>query len=378
MSTEPRLVQIVSKPVAPPWDDSGKNIVKELVDHAGRYAYRIMSVAGYTHPSPLVASEPLYGDPGSYSPGIGQNLRALGRAIRPGKAALLHFFFAPNPVSSWGGRTARLLSGRWTVQTVSSAPRSWKGVGSLLFADRIIVLSEHSKRRLLAEGVKESRVRMVRPGITPVDVSEERRILAQRKIGVQEAQPTILYPGDLEFSSAAETIAASLPEIGRALPKVKMIFACRPKTPAARVKEELLKERLAASGCLERTVLLGKVDDMPALLAAASLVVLPADDLYAKMDIPLVILEAMSLGVPVLVADAAPLNEAVADEAGAAVPAHDSSALASAVIQLLSNPDRLRKTGEKGRTVFQERFLAGRMAAEVELVYDELTEAIGR
>ena len=373
------LIQMVSKPVAPPWDDSGKNIVKAQIDCARNYAYRIMSTSDFDHDSESVECEGIYGDAGTYSPGYMQNLKALRRALFSSGASLLHYFFAPNPVSSTAGGIVKMLGRIPCVQTVSSAPRSWEGIRKLLFADRIIVLSEYSRTRMLSAGIEKERVCLVPPGITDITHSPERA----RKIRAREIRARIstdpdlrliIYPGDLEFSSAAKTIMSDLPAMIEKFPSLVMVFACRKKTPAAAGVEEKLKHDLSAAGLMKNCRFVGRVDNIHDMLAASDIVILPADDLYAKMDIPLVLIEAMQLGRCVLVADSAPLNETVGSDAGFLVEPGKAGALASAITELLSSPDKIRIAGDKAAVFAENTYSAQRMTRDIELIYDEILE----
>ena len=110
------------------------------------------------------------------------------------------------------------------------------------------------------------------------------------------------------------------------------------------------------------------------MLAASDIVILPADDLYAKMDIPLVLIEAMWLGRCVLVADSAPLNETIGSDAGVLVEPANAGALASCISELLSSPDRMRIAGEKAAVFAQKTYSAQRMTRDIELIYDEILE----
>src|SRR5690606_24505548 len=49
--------------------------------------------------------------------------------------------------------------------------------------------------------------------------------------------------------------------------------------------------------------------DIIALLASASAVLFPVDDLWGKVDLPIVLLESMDIGVPVIVLDKGPLRD---------------------------------------------------------------------
>ncbi|NLT55944.1 MAG: glycosyltransferase [Actinomycetales bacterium] len=85
-----------------------------------------------------------------------------------------------------------------------------------------------------------------------------------------------------------------------------------------------------------------------ARIARASVFVLPS----ARDAFPMVVVEAMSVGVPVVVTEACGLAPMIAEAgAGTIVPADDPAALAAAVEGLLADPALARKSGENGRAL---------------------------
>lgn len=363
---------MISKPVVPPWDDSAKNIVRDQVSKGGRYAYHVLTARGVAPPAPGVICEPIYGDGGTYAAGLRQNLRVFTRALRPRGASLYHYFFAPNPLTSRMGRLLRLTSRVPSVQTICSAPASFERAAGLLFTDVAIVLSADTLRRFVAAGVPESKLRLIRPGIpalAPLAPERKREVREGHGLG---PGPLVIFPGDYEFSDAARTVEAAVPLLAAGRPDVTVVFACRIKREASRAIEQGIRERLEAAGHGARVRFFPKVADMPSLAGAADVVVMPAESLYAKMDAPLVLLEAMSQGVPLVLADVPPLDEILAMGAGLGVRPGDPSGLTEAMLRLLGDEACRAETGAAGSRAVRAHFSAGSMAAAVEAIYDEL------
>jgi phosphatidylinositol alpha-1,6-mannosyltransferase len=365
---------MVSKPVAPPWNDSSKNLVKDLALAGTRFRYRVLTARGYALPARVV-SEPLYPEgAGAHTPPLIQNLRVLSRLLRHDDAALAHFFFAPNPRTSLAARLALRLRPRRTVQTVCSTPASYARVDRLLFADRVVVLSSDTDRRLVEAGVDPKRLAVIPPGIEVPDCpSPGERRDARRRNGLPLDRPVIIYPGDYQFSRAADTFARAIPLLADV--PATFVFACRIKQPASLVEEARIRSLLAASGALGRVRMLREVADVQDLLRACDLCVLPAESLYAKMDLPLVLLEAMALGVPVVVSSAPPLVEILHGDVGVAVSPQDAAELAAAIRLLLATPDRLRQLGENARAEVEARYAIHHVARQYEDLYQELIRA---
>lgn len=363
-------VLMVSKPVAPPWNDSTKNLVRDIVAHPSQLTFHVLTTPGFTPQGPNVVAEPIYRTAGRYAPGLRANLRVFGRLLSPGDHALYHFFFAPNPRSSTAGRLAMRLRRRPSVQTVCSLPRTVEGSARLLFADRVVTVSEFTRARLEAEGVPD--VRAILPGLPAADpLPEAARRRCREALSLGHG-PLVLFAGDYEFSAAASTFAGALLRLAPSRPDTRFVFACRIKTPAARAAEAAIMAQVRAAGLSDRVTFLNEQQDMRSLVASADLQVLPADSTYAKMDLPLVLLESLREGVPVVVADVAPLNEVLQGDVGAAVPPRDPEALAAAMAELLDDPARRRAQGERCVELARTTFSAARMAEQYQQVYREL------
>ena len=126
-------------------------------------------------------------------------------------------------------------------------------------------------------------------------------------------------------------------------------------------------EAMARSlGVSDRVRFLGRRSDVGDLLAVADLFVLPS--LYEGL--PLSVLEAMSLGVPVIASRIGGTDEAVVnDETGLLVDPGDSRGLATAIRSLLERPEEARRFGNAGRERMQREFTAAVMAERTQEVY---------
>jgi glycosyltransferase involved in cell wall biosynthesis len=95
--------------------------------------------------------------------------------------------------------------------------------------------------------------------------------------------------------------------------------------------------------------------------------------------LPLVVLEAMAAGLPVVGTCVTGTSEAVVDDVtGRLVPPgrltgpSDASELVAAITQVLEDPVRAAQWGAAGRAMVERDFNAARMAAETAKVYQEL------
>jgi len=369
-ASAPRVL-FVSKPIAPPWHDGSKNLVRDVASFLRRASPTVLTVPGAPAIGERVAMEPVYASSGRFAPGVRANARVLRRLLTGDPHDAWHFFFAPNAASSTAARVAhatrRALGWRGKVfQTVASVPRRFEGAAQLLFGDVVVVLSEHTRARFIGAGIEASRMRVVPPcAAAPRQVSDEERAKTREAHGLGDG-PVVLYPGDYEVSVGADTVARAVRTIAQAVPEARVVFACRPKTKDAHGARARIERELAEDELAQYTRHVGELPDLAPLLAVASVVVFPVDDLYGKVDLPLVLLEAIAAGVPVVVARGGPLE--ALDGAARYVEPGDAEALAREVLAIVRDDGRAGELADRGRAAWTQRYRPEVVAA----AYDDL------
>ncbi len=122
-------------------------------------------------------------------------------------------------------------------------------------------------------------------------------------------------------------------------------------------------------GLAKAVVFLGHRDDIPDLLAALDIFVLPSH----REGVSLALLEAMAAGLPVIATKVGGLPEVVIHEkTGLLVPAADAEALAQALGRLLEDPSYAKNLGQNARQHVQTYFSIERLGRDINEIYDEL------
>lgn len=101
-------VLLVSKPLAPPWNDSGKNWARDIARFASAgVVHHVMVPRGSDAllGTPNVVPEPIYRAQGAFSPAVLEKSRALAQLLRR-TCDVVHLCFAPNPQSNHLARAA--------------------------------------------------------------------------------------------------------------------------------------------------------------------------------------------------------------------------------------------------------------------------------
>jgi glycosyltransferase involved in cell wall biosynthesis len=205
-----------------------------------------------------------------------------------------------------------------------------------------------------------------------VPTEEVKTLLTQRQ-GVPAGKVSVI-PYALEqqlYTPSSPTAAAALRALHGLEGRKLVVAACRlnPEKGLEHllaafqlVKGEVLGARLALLGTgprdavlrrlaldlglKEEVLFLGWQDNVLDWLAAADVVVQPSEcESYCQ-----VLVEAMAVGTPVIMTPVGAAPEIIgADERGRLVPKRDAEALARALIELLSQPDKARVLGLAGQ-----------------------------
>lgn len=290
-------------------------------------------------------------------------LRRLLRALRPdlvhthsSKAGLL-------------GRLAARLEGVPAIHTAHSWAFSdgipWRRKALAIpmeavaarFTRRFIVVSEADREVGLRYGVARARqVRVVHNGV--VDVPE-------RATPGAEGVPMLQMVARLAAPKDPILLL-------RALARVRQPWRLRLVGDGP--DRAAVQAEVQARGLADRVELLGTRLDVPALWAQAGIGLL----LSRQEGFPLVVLEAMRAGLPVIASDVGGIREAVRPgRTGALVPRGDEDALVAALDELLADPARRARLGAAGRRDFEERFTVGRMIQGTLAVYREVAAEAG-
>ncbi|MBM3130288.1 MAG: glycosyltransferase family 4 protein [Chloroflexi bacterium] len=259
----------------------------------------------------------------------------------------LAFVRYPN-TKKWTGQFWWRLLGRWGMQK----------------ANRIIALSESTRRNLVDWGIAAEKIRVVYPCM-----SSTFRSTAPASAATKYRLPDsyVFYLGTLEPRKNIPTLlrAFALAKKRGALPHALVIAGARGwrYDDIFRTVEEL--------GIKDQVIFLGYVpdQDLPALYSGAD--VFAYLSWYEGFGFP--VLEAMACGTPVLTSNVSALPEVVGD-AGILVPPNDPEQAADAIVRVLADAEWRRELSARGlarAALFtQERFARGILQ-----VYEEVLQS---
>jgi len=239
------------------------------------------------------------------------------------------------------------------------------GKQNLNSADKIIAISNATKDYVLRLGAKPSKVKVVYNG---VDLARFRPIVGKReelrkKLGITQNAIVILTVRRLVYKNGVDTLIDAANIAVKKNPRI--VFLVVGKGPDM----ESVKLQIAKLGIEANFRLSGFVsdEDLPSYYNAADLFVLPSK---SGEGLPLVALEAMACGLPVIATDVGGIREILMEDYGKLVAPNQPELLAKAVLDFATF-DFSSRRGEL-RAMVEKRFSWDANVERLIEIYEEL------
>lgn len=129
--------------------------------------------------------------------------------------------------------------------------------------------------------------------------------------------------------------------------------------------EAELKAQVQRLGLEERVAFLGLRRNVPEILVAADILAMPS----SREGLPIVLLEAMAAGLPVVVTRVGGIPEVVVEGKTGLFVTQEPASIASALVRLLENPDLAKRMGKDGQILVAERYDVQKVARQYENLY---------
>lgn len=237
------------------------------------------------------------------------------------------------------------------------------------FADCVLVNAEDVKDWLTSEGYDPAKIVVIPNGVE-LDRFSERpdpdRV--RRELGIAPGAPLVIVVSRLTRQKGLEPFLEAAHTLAPRFPDARFVIVGY-ADPADRKYEDSLKALTAQLGLTDRVIFTGLRRDVPALLAGATVSVMPS----LNEALSNVLLESMAAGAPTVATRVGGTPEAIVDEAtGVLVEPGDPSALAAAITRLLQDPALARRLGDAARKAIVARYSVEKMVRATESLYLDL------
>lgn len=235
-----------------------------------------------------------------------------------------------------------------------------------LFTHKIVAISSATRDALARyEFLPKKRIEVIYNGIKPLSAEQSAAKAVRAELGINMDEVVLGTVARLDpVKNQAMMLDAFAQARGRH-PGIKLIIV------GDGTEREALEARAAALKITGSVIFTGFSDEPVRYLALMDLFLLSSDTEGTSITL----LEAMSLGVPVVATATGGTPEIVDHNVtGSLTPIGDADAFATAIETLLQNPDQLKVKGEAGSAKFQKNYSIESMAGQYLASYDQLVE----
>lgn len=232
-------------------------------------------------------------------------------------------------------------------------------------ADKIIVVSNATRNYVLSLGADAEKIEVLHNG---VDLNRFRPLTGMRgemrkKLGISEDASVVLTVRRLVYKNGIDTLIESAKIAIKKNPR--LVFIVIGKGPDfAEVREKVVQ-----LGMQSNFRLMGFIsdEDLPFYYNAADFFVLPSK---SGEGLPLVALEAMSCGVPVIATNVGGTSEVMNEDYGKLVPPNSPDSLAEAILEFSHR--ELSALRRDLRAIIEQKYSWDKNVEKLVEIYEEL------
>lgn len=302
------------------------------------------------------------------------NTRLIARTIRETNPDLVHTTLFESDLA---GRVAARMVGKPVVSSIVTEAygpehfgnpeyRRWRVRGAQIadamtarLVSRFHAVSAASAA-VMAErlGIPRSKIDVIPRGRSEAALgmrTEERRRTARAELGLADDVPVVMAAGRHYHMKGLDVLVGGFPMVKAAVPDAQLVILGRegPSTPE-------LKTLIAEGGIADSVTLAGYRNDVPDMLCAADVFVLPS----RAEGSPGALIEALALEAPVVASNIPSVTELAGDteEIVKVFPVGSRTGLAESVVSLIANSDHARELARRGRQRYLARYTLERVA----------------
>lgn len=311
--------------------------------------------------------------------GFGNSLRflkgmmRLWKLLRRGRFDIIETFTPHSnlvglPLARLAGAPARIASHHGVIENISPWMERLHGklVNSGIVSSLVAVSSRVYNYAVEQEGARTEKVKLIPNGVSiPPEraFTKDDWLEVRQGIGVECDGALVIAVGRLTEQKGHKYLLGAAAKIIRRFPKTTFaVVGDGPQMPA-------LEEQVRRLGIKDNLRLLGTRADVYRLLYVADIFVLPS----LSEGMPMALLEAMGMGLPVVATNLAGIADVVEDgRHGLLVPPGEVESLELAIARLLSDAQLSKQLAQAGRKLVFEQYTVERMCR----TYEELFLAV--
>ncbi len=231
---------------------------------------------------------------------------------------------------------------------------------SLRYFDRIVAVSEYTKKKLIELHVPDGKIEIIHNGIDVSSFTRAGKGSLRQALGLEEGSKVVGFIGRLGPEKGIPYLLEAADTICRSTKDIYFVL----------IGEGVLKEEteafIASNKLQGRIIMLGWRKDAVELMPDMDILLLPS----LTEGTPMVILESMAMGVPVIASDVGGIGEVIEDsKTGLLIKPRDSGAIVESVKALMDDTGLAERISRNAASEVESRFSARRMSEKYKQTY---------
>ena len=363
-------VLMVTRPLGKPWDEGGKNLAYGLARNIKNHKISILTKNNFFEKiNKDITIEKIYSSSTGGKIGYLDKVRLFIRLLKKDNSNIYQFMYTPKLITSLFNRFILRLKNKKSIQVIPTSLDNKNFINLLIFGDKIVVLSEHTKKILIKKRFKN--VIKINSGIdTNFFKPNNKDIYLLKKFNLKN-KFVVLIPSELDPKRGTRIVLKSILNLSNLneFKKLFFIFSYRKKD-----KDSMEKKFITSSlnkNNINNFMFLENFYDTKSLISISDIVLYPTLNMNEKQEIPMILLESLSMKKPIIITDISPLNEILKLKCGVKVKKGDFKEISKALLEIMRNKKLKRIMGDHGRKTVLKNFNIVSIAKEYEKLYKE-------
>lgn len=349
---EQKNILLLTRPISPPWDEASKNLAVYLsknLDIPNTHLTLLTTKVKMDGFPPNVNLIPIHK---TKSLNIASKIKIFFHLITT-ETDIVHSLFVATPATGIIINIIKHIKKFKTIQTVAAFSHHARIFSFSIFGDVVVCFSYVSATKLIKGNRK---VIIIPPGI-PLNIFKP-----------QKKENIIAFLGELYRLGSYDIVADLLSMLTKSLPDYKIVLGFRTTRKPKQENEFVnkLKKRWSTNPKVQFTDI---INDMPEFLGKIKMVIVPATQATGKFDYPLVLLEALAAGTPIVISSIGAFSE-LGQFPGVIIPKENTASAFHKTITL--SLKHIRKLSVDARLTAEKNFDIKSVVKKYEALYQKI------
>jgi glycosyltransferase involved in cell wall biosynthesis len=224
-------------------------------------------------------------------------------------------------------------------------------------ATKLVAVTEPTRQAAIDEGIQLTRIEVIQNGVQISDVSQEIKDRIRTELDIPLDGKCLISVGRLAPEKGHAVLIEAFSYVAAIFPSTHLVLA-----GGGALMEEL-KSQAKTGGFSEHIHFLGVRNNIPELLAASDLFILPSH----SEGLPMALLEALATGIPTVCTAVGGVPTVIQDsKTGRLVPPNDPVIMAKVIAELLNDESQCQKLSQAGKLLIEEKYSVESMCRKYE------------